>query len=118
MPSVMPREFWEWLDGVIEQYGPSERKFAEKVGIAPSVISKARTNVQPISWDACKAIADFIGVPPEKVFRLAGLLPQPLDWQPEFDEWMGVFQDLSDDDKAELLTIARMKRQRKQKVKA
>lgn len=113
----MPHEFWEWLDAVIEQYGPSERKFAEKVGIAPSVISKARTNTQPMSWEACKAIAEFVGIPPEKVFRLAGLLPKPPDWQPEFDEWMGLFQDLPEEDRAELLAIARMKRGRKAKSK-
>lgn len=117
MDNRMPRAFWEWLDPLIEKHGPSERKFAEKVGIAASVISKARSNTQPIGWDALKLISDFVGVQPENVFRLAGLLPNKPDWEPEFDEWVGVFQDLPEEDRAELIALARMKQQRKHKVK-
>lgn len=115
----MPPEFWKWLDSVLEDTGLSESKFSRKAGISPSVFSKARNGVQPIKFEACIAIARAAHVQPEMVLRLAGLLPKAPNWkaEPEYEEWMGLFQDLSGEDRSELLALARMKQQRKHKVK-
>lgn len=118
MKHVMPVEFWTWLDQRLEATGLNDAQLAKKAEISQSVISKARKDVQPIGWDACAAIASALGVPPETVFRLAGLLDKEKNWRAEFDEWKGLFSELSADDQAELLALAYMKRERgKKKVK-
>jgi transcriptional regulator with XRE-family HTH domain len=118
MPATAPQEFLDWLKSEMKrrEWGISATAKAAKVS-HPVISDIVNYGVQP-SFDTCVGLANAFGLRAEEVIYRAGLLPKPPDWQPEFDEWMGLFQDLSDEDKAELLAIARMKRGRKKKAKA
>lgn len=48
-------------------------------------------------------------MPPELVFRKAGLLPERDDEPVSFEYWRFVLERLSDEDRDELLEIARLK---------
>ena len=47
--------------------------------------------------------------PPELVFRKAGLLPERNDETISFEHWRFVLEQLSEEDRDELLEIARLK---------
>lgn len=59
------------------------------------------------------------GVAPDYVMRLAGLLPQSPEWTPALDEMAHLFGQMSDGDKTEILSLARIKveRQRGERAK-
>lgn len=88
----MPEAFWAWLDAQLDTRGWSDRELADNAGIANSVISKARSGIQPIGYDACKAIGTALGVTDEFILRLAGLINKPTGWTAERDEWAGLIE--------------------------
>jgi transcriptional regulator with XRE-family HTH domain len=65
-----------WLDQLKESRSiPSDMKLAEKAGISsPSVISGWRTGRTQPSQANLRKIAEYAGVPPLEVYRLAGHL--------------------------------------------
>jgi len=100
--------FIDWLDGQLIARNWSDHKLARRAGISHSVISKARHGTPP-KWDACMAIAAALDLPPEHVFRHAGLL-QPLpDEEGELEEWRHMLARLPKKERYELMQIARLK---------
>jgi len=57
--------------------------------------------------DFCNGVARALRIPPERIFRLAGLLPPIIIGQEEEEELLGYFHYLPTDDRCRLLTIAR-----------
>lgn len=94
-----------WIDEHLERLGWSDRQLALRAGIAPSVISKARSGLRPIGWEACLAIANALNLPPELVLQKAGHLP-PTD-QADISELAHLFQQLGPEDRQRVLDIAR-----------
>ena len=101
-------EFVIWLDQELLQHGWSDHQLARRAGLSHSVISRARSGAAP-KWEACDALAKALDLPPEIVFRKAGLLP-PLPGEPEdIEEWRCLLGRLPERDRYELLQIARLK---------
>jgi transcriptional regulator with XRE-family HTH domain len=100
--------FVNWLNGQLVARNWSDHKLARRAGISHSVISKARSGVPP-KWEACVAIAAALDLPPEVVFRHAGLLQSlPVD-EVEMEEWRHLLARLPKKDRYELVQIARIK---------
>lgn len=110
----MPAVFFEWLDALLRQRELNDNQLAIKAGISNSVISKARTGLQPIGYEALAKIADALYVPRPTVWQLAGYDRPAAEATPARDEWVGLFDLLTPDDHAELLAIARLKADRAQ----
>jgi transcriptional regulator with XRE-family HTH domain len=101
-------EFVIWLDQELLQHGWSDHQLARRAGLSHSVISKARSGASP-KWEACEALARALDLPPEIVFRKAGLL-SPLSGEPaDLEEWRHLLALLPERDRYELLQIARLK---------
>jgi transcriptional regulator with XRE-family HTH domain len=101
-------EFVIWLDQELLQHGWSDHQLARRAGLSHSVISKARSGTAP-KWEACEALARALDLPPEIVFRKAGLLT-PLPSEPaDLEEWRYLLFQLPERDRYELLQIARLK---------
>lgn len=60
-------------------------------------------------------IARALHLPPETVFRAAGLLPPEPEYVPLLDEWNAVFYELTPDEQQEMIDIARLKVDRRKK---
>jgi len=88
--------------------GWKDHQLAINAGVSHSVISKARTGITP-KWEACAAIAAALGVSREFAFRKAGLLDPEPDEQADLDEWKSILSQLTEQDRYELLMIARLK---------
>ena len=106
------RKFITWLDGETSKRGLSDAQLAKKAGISHPVISKARSGIQPIGWEACVAIATALELPPDTVLIKAGLLPAKAEESPLNDEIIYLMGTLPLDDQTEILNIARMKLER------
>lgn len=105
---LTPHEFLTWLDQQLAQRGWSDHYLARRAGLSHSVLSKARNGTPP-RWEACEALARALDLPPETVFRQAGLLePLPAE-QADLEAWRYLLGRLSARDRYELLQIARMK---------
>ena len=115
--SQMPTEFFDWLDEKEADLLLNDRQLSLSAGLASSVISKARSGIQAISWDACDRIARALNVPSETVFRLAGLLPTEKEFDPEIEEIMGLLEKLGEDDREDILKLLQTKAERLKKGK-
>ena len=92
MTIEMTAEFWRWYEERRREFDFSDRKVAQKAGIAHSVISKARSGERPISFDALVKIAtDAFDDDPVPVLQLAGLLPKRKKLEPD-PEWMALIE--------------------------
>lgn len=100
--------FLEWLDSELARRGWNDFQLSRKAGISHSAFSRARRGALP-SWDVCGAIARALDVPAELVFRKAGLLPEREDEPVSFEHWRHILEKLSDEDRDELMEIARLK---------
>lgn len=100
--------FIEWLDQQLKPLGWSDHQLAKRAGISHSVVSKARAGIAP-KWEACMAIAAALDLPAEIVFRRAGLLPEADDTCPELAELHALLVLLPEQDRRELVQIARLK---------
>lgn len=101
-------EFVQWLDEELAQRGWSDHQLARRAGLSHSVISRARSGVNP-KWEACEALAMALELPPEIVFRKAGLLAPLHGEAGELEEWRYLLAQLPERDRYELLLIARLK---------
>jgi len=117
MSKQTPPTFFKWLDTRLHDLDLTDYAVAKKAGIAHSVISKARSGVQGIGWDAGIALAQAINIPPEVVLRKLELLPISPQGNHSalVDEILHIFPDLSEADQEEVLQIARLKLERKKR---
>src|SRR5262245_5619598 len=100
-----PKAFCEWIDGILADRELSERELLRRADLSSGVISRARNGYQPIGYEACDKIADYLGVSSELVFRLAGLLPKPPDFNPEVEMLAEQIETLPSDDQDEIKKI-------------
>lgn len=65
-----------WLQGELNLRNWTAADLAERAGVYHSTISRILKGERKAGADACRAIAVALGEEPDKVFRLAGLLPE------------------------------------------
>jgi transcriptional regulator with XRE-family HTH domain len=116
----MDTKFTTWLTEKLNENRISMRELARKSGISHSTISQVVNGAQPPTYEFCIAIAKGLGLPPDEVLALAGKLPKQPELTPELQEWIYLFEQLTEDDKAELMQLGRYKvgRREKQRSKA
>jgi len=78
--------FADWLLQILEEKNWTQSELARKAGISRSAISKVISGERGPGTDICQAIATALNIPPEDVFRQAGLLPPQPDTDPVLDE--------------------------------
>lgn len=98
--------FINWLNQELVLRGWSYNRLAQQAGISMSVLSKARNGRLP-KWRACEAIAAALQMPPELVFRKAGLLAANPSDEAGFEDWVYILSQLSPLERQELLALAR-----------
>ena len=109
---VMQSELLNFIDEWSEKDPSvsSDRKLALKADISPSTISKARTGMQEIGWEACIKIADALGVSPQVVLVKAGHLEPPnAEWDADTEELVRLFAGVDPEDREMVMMILRHK---------
>lgn len=96
-------EFTEWLDEELENRHWNRANLAKMAHLTQSSLShlyadKDKPGYRKPGIEMCKAIANVFGMPPEFVYRQAGLLPNTeanLDRLKELDYW---FAQMTEDE--------------------
>jgi transcriptional regulator with XRE-family HTH domain len=64
-----------WLEDQLRQRGWKQADLIRLTGLDPSTVSNILNGKRRVGPEACKSIARALGLPPEQVYRVAGLLP-------------------------------------------
>ena len=100
--------FGKWLSREIDQRGWTQSELARRCRVSHVTISRVVTGERNPGQDLCKKIAKALEVPPEVIFRKAGLLPsiEELD-DKSASELLTIFKNLDRERRAMLLNLAR-----------
>jgi transcriptional regulator with XRE-family HTH domain len=106
--------FSEWLQGEMNARGWSQSELARVAGVTRSAINGIVTGTRGPGKDLCMGIAHAFKIPPEDVFRVAGLLP-PARSSQRVDRLMYQIEELDEEDQATLETFVGALVERKRK---
>jgi transcriptional regulator with XRE-family HTH domain len=103
----MENDFFTWITEETEKRGWGYSELGRKAGLSPATLSLVLSGQRKVSLSFCKGIAKAFGEPPEKILRLAGLLPpEPAPAKNE-DQFLAVFRLLTAQQQNFLLDSAR-----------
>jgi transcriptional regulator with XRE-family HTH domain len=106
-----------WLTKQLKERRLSMSELGRKSNISHSTISRVLSGKQPPTSDFCKAISGALNVPQVEVEILAGILPKPPGWSPESEEWNALFHQLTEEERANVMTLGRSMAGRRGKQK-
>lgn len=99
--------FIDWLQQELQKRGWNQAELARRSGTTTAQISRIMTGEQSPGPEVGRKIARALRVPPEEVFRHAGLLPPTPKQLEGAEELLYHYASLSEDDRKRLLIIAR-----------
>ena len=101
--------FSGWLQEELKKRGMSQADLSRKSGLSTAAVSRIMGGSRGVGAEACTAIARALKLPPETVFRQAGLLPwepeEPVD-PPTFWEWVMFYVRANKGDRDKMLEMA------------
>lgn len=100
-------EFVDWLNAELEARGWSNSELARRAGVVPSTVSMVISGHSKPGVDFCLGVARALNEPPEKVFRLAGLLPSKPSGDPGLEELSFYYHHLPTDLRRQLRLTAK-----------
>ena len=107
-----------WLSQEIARRGWSHTELAKKASVSRPLVSRILSGDMPASADFCIKVAQALGESPEKVLRLAGILPAAPPATPTDDsilqELVELARNLPSKDRKELLKYARFRYQQRE----
>lgn len=107
-------DFIEWLEAELRKRSWDISELARRSGLYASTFSRILSRERKAGPEACVGIARALGEPPEKVFRLAGLLPDlPVPEDEKLErELIEAVRQLPPDEREEILWYARKRYER------
>ncbi len=110
-----PQEFVSWLQAEMNSHNWSSRETARRAGIShPLILDILNFNKQP-SFKTCVVLARIFNLAPEDVVRRAGLLPPVQETDAKKETLLHLYEQMSPEDRNELIEIARLKAARGKK---
>jgi transcriptional regulator with XRE-family HTH domain len=91
--------FIKWLDGALAENNLTDNQLAKRAKISHSNFSKARNDGILPKWEACEKIAHALRIDPVEVFRAAGLIPYPAEFDQDFERLRFTYGKLSHHDR-------------------
>lgn len=104
--------FRDWLNNELNKRGWTQSHLAQVAGLSRGTLSNITSGSRGIGQETCNAIARAFQIPPEIVYRAAGLLPPKNDRTQLIEELEDVLRKLPPEDQEEILQIARLKLER------
>ena len=100
--------FADWLEEKLKKRDWQPADLARRTGLHTGSVSRILNGTRKPGADMCRGIAEALNVPPEIVFRQAGLLPSKTEIDPQAEEFIPLFRQLDTTDRKRLLQIARV----------
>jgi len=105
----MNASFADWLLDEMNKQGLSQATLARKAGVSRAAISNVINGTRGLGIELCTAIALALKIPPETVFRAAGILPSRPGTDEDFEELKHLFSQMTDEEQLEFLAMGRLK---------
>jgi transcriptional regulator with XRE-family HTH domain len=110
----MSDQFRQWLTSEMEKRRYSQGALARAIGMSRPFVSRVLSGEKAPSLDFLIKVAQAFGESPEKVLRLAGILPaSPASEGDTLQELMELARSLPPEDQQELLKYARFRYQQR-----
>lgn len=114
---MLAMKFSDWLLNWLNKKGWNQSELATRAGVTRTAISDVLSGRRNPGTDLCIAIARALNIPPETVFRAAGLLP-PVPSDTEYqEEFFHLLSQLSPQERQEILELLRFKAERQRNAK-
>ncbi|MHB9132901.1 MAG: helix-turn-helix domain-containing protein [Armatimonadota bacterium] len=107
-------DFGKWLAEELRQRRWDQLEIRRQGGLTSAQISRIISGERKPGPTACVVIARALGLPPEEVFRRAGLLPPAREPVEGTRDLVYLFEHLDEEDRQRLLLIARVFWEKKQ----
>ena len=106
---TMSNTFADWLLGEIRERNMSQSDLARASGVTRAAISDVVNGRRMPGKVLLNGVARALSIPPEQVFRVAGILPPSDGVDDEIERIIHEANKLNAQDKAEVLAFIRMK---------
>jgi transcriptional regulator with XRE-family HTH domain len=90
----MQTEFINWLIEEMKKRGWNNSELARRAGVVPSTVSMVLSEQQRPGLEFCTGVAQALNMPPDKILRLAGLLPPLPPSVEEEQELISIFRSV------------------------
>lgn len=111
----MSSDFVEWINEQNTKRGWTNNELARKAKLASSTVSMALSGQTKPGLDFCVGVARAYGVPPEKVLRIAKLLPIAADVEDEeIQRLIDLARSMPEDERKLVLEYAEWRYQKSQ----
>lgn len=90
-------DFANWLEEKLRERGWQPSDLARKANLGNSTVTRILNQSRGAGPEVCAAIAHILQVPPELVFRKAGLLPPKPEPVPGLEELAYLFEQLEEE---------------------
>lgn len=104
--------FSKWILDELNRRGWPPAELARKARIDTGNLSRILSGTRKVGPDVCNSIAEALGLPPELVFRKAGLLPEFPNERRDTGLMLEMFNRLPDDEKSLILEFTRWRYQK------
>jgi transcriptional regulator with XRE-family HTH domain len=105
----METTFPEWLASELEKRDMRQVDLAKKSGVATAQISRILSGQRGTESKTLLAIAKALSLPPEQVYRAAGILPPAINIDEDMERILHETEKLPKADREEVLAYIRMK---------
>jgi transcriptional regulator with XRE-family HTH domain len=100
-------DFAEWLHQELDRRALNPSELARRARVSQSTVSLVLNEQKGPGPKLCRGIARALDLPPEDVFRRAGLLPPAPEETPSLREALHLFGQLSEDQQEYILVSMR-----------
>jgi transcriptional regulator with XRE-family HTH domain len=105
----METNFADWLREKLKKENWSQAELSRRSGVSPAQITRVISGERGLGEQSILAIAQALKLPPEEVFRAAGLLPSVSAERSKINELEHLANMLGDDDLQEVIEYAKMR---------
>lgn len=93
----------DYIKAELERKGWSQARLAKASKLDSAVISNIVNEKRGMGWESARAIADALNIPPETMFRKAGLLPPVPTKTEQSEQLLYLFNQLPQNEKDRLI---------------
>lgn len=101
--------FPDWLKTQMKNNGMSQSQLARSAGVTRAAINGIITGARGPGTDLCNGIAKALRLPPEEVYRAAGLLPPALPVNPIIKQITYLTSDLPESEQKDILEFIKLR---------
>lgn len=100
-------EFTDWLQNELDKRGWAQIELTRRGGISSGAVSNLMSGDRNPGPEICNAIARALKIPPETVFRAAGLLPERPETDPLTEEAEYLLSQLPEEKRQQAINFIR-----------